>query len=124
MDIEDAIKMTKIDTQYILLPRRLIFKDNLIFAGYTTPFIEGHNTFLRNTLINSSIDELTDIFNKLYSDVYTLSINRIIITDIIGNEDNLIFNGSFYLLDPGYYYFSDWSVSDILPTDSFSNERK
>lgn len=103
MDEDEALKMSKINTEYILLPRRLVYDDKGYFVGYTTKFIKRKNVTY----------DLNDIYNKLFKDIEVISNNRIILTDIL-KEGNHIFGDYVYLIDPGYYYFSDIPIKEIM----------
>lgn len=103
MDEDEALKMSRINTEYILLPRRLVYDERGFFAGYTTKYIKS----------DVGLYDLFDIYNKLYKDIETLSNEKIILTDIL-KEGNHVFGDCVYLIDPGYYYFSDASTIDIM----------
>lgn len=105
MDEMEALKMSKIETKYILLPRRLVYDERGIFMGYTTPFIRKSWNMKEEALLNYPSVLLRYLLAKLYKDTEIISKHRLIINDILNKPDNYIFNGSFYLVDPGYYYF-------------------
>lgn len=96
---EEAKELMGIDTNRLLLPRKLIRDaDSGEFIGYTTPFITKATTtgIIRMKMINF-IDEMDIIQN----DIMTLTNNYVEVADF--GVDNTIYNGKIYLVDPGSY---------------------
>lgn len=114
MSLAEAIEMSQIKTSHILLPQRMVYDEREAFEGYTTPFIRQDETIKEDELQYYPVEKLMKIFSALYQDIYAISDKRLIINDIQDNEENHIFNGMFYLIDPGYYYFSNKSSEDVL----------
>lgn len=106
MDEDEALKMSKINTKYILLPRRLVYNEKGFFEGYTTPYID------RNIYLNN-LQNYTELVTNLYKDIDVISMHKLVINDIYKNSDNYIYNGSIYLIDPGFYYFSSGSIESV-----------
>lgn len=113
LNIETADKMTQIHTKYILLPRRLVYDDFDNFAGYTTKYIETNKPMTSSTLVNYPIIYLLYLFSKLYKEVDLISNHKLLLADL-ENPDNYIYNGNFYLVDPGYYHFVGTSYESVL----------
>lgn len=66
-----------------------------------------------STLVNYPIIYLLYLFSKLYKEVDLISnINYYLQIWII--PDNYIYNGNFYLVDPGYYHFVGNSYEAFL----------
>jgi len=113
LNIETAEKMTQIHTKYILLPRRLVFDEFDNYAGYTTKYIETNKPMTSSTLVNYPIIYLLYLFSKLYKEVDLISNHKLLLADL-ENPDNYIYNGNFYLVDPGYYHFVGNSYERVL----------
>lgn len=113
LNIETAEKMTQIHTKYILLPRRLVFDEFDNYAGYTTKYIETNKPMTSSTLVNYPIIYLLYLFSKLYKEVDLISNHKLLLADL-ENPDNYIYNGNFYLVDPGYYHFVGTSYESVL----------
>lgn len=113
LNIETAEKMTQINTKYILLPRRLVFDEFDNYAGYTTKYIETNKPMTSSTLVNYPIIYLLYLFSKLYKEVDLISNHKLLLADL-ENPDNYIYNGNFYLVDPGYYHFVGNSYESVL----------
>lgn len=113
LNIETAEKMTQIHTKYILLPRRLVFDEFDNYAGYTTKYIETNKPMTSSTLVNYPIIYLLYLFSKLYKEVDLISNHKLLLADL-DNPDNYIYNGNFYLVDPGYYHFVGNSYESVL----------
>ena len=113
LNIETAEKMTQIRTKYILLPRRLVFDEFDNYAGYTTKYIETNKPMTSSTLVNYPIIYLLYLFSKLYKEVDLISNHKLLLADL-ENPDNYIYNGNFYLVDPGYYHFVGTSYESVL----------
>lgn len=113
LNIETAEKMTQINTKYILLPRRLVYDEFDNYAGYTTKYIETNKPMTSSTLVNYPIIYLLYLFSKLYKEVDLISNHKLLLADL-DNPDNYIYNGNFYLVDPGYYHFVGKSYESVL----------
>ena len=113
LNIETAEKMTQMHTKYILLPRRLVFDEFDNYAGYTTKYIETNKPMTSSTLVNYPIIYLLYLFSKLYKEVNLISNHKLLLADL-ENPDNYIYNGNFYLVDPGYYHFVGNSSGSVL----------
>ena len=59
MDEDEALKMSKINTEYILLPRRLVYNEKGFFEGYTTPYIDRNINL--NNLSRKDISKYSDV---------------------------------------------------------------
>lgn len=113
LNVDTAEKMTQINTKYILLPRRLVFDEFDNYAGYTTKYIETNKPMTSSTLVNYPIIYLLYLFSKLYKEVDLISNHKLLLADL-DNPDNYIYNGNFYLVDPGYYHFVGTSYESVL----------
>lgn len=113
LNIETAEKMTQIHTKYILLPRRLVYDEFDNYAGYTTKYIETNKPMTSSTLVNYPIIYLLYLFSKLYKEIDLISNHKLLLADL-ENPGNYIYNGNFYLVDPGYYHFVGNSYESVL----------
>ena len=113
LNVDTAEKMTQINTKYILLPRRLVYDEFDNYAGYTTKYIETNKPMTSSTLVNYPIIYLLYLFSKLYKEVDLISNHKLLLADL-DNPGNYIYNGNFYLVDPGYYHFVGNSYESVL----------
>lgn len=120
---EEATQMTTIPSNHILLPRRLVYNENDEFCGYTTKYIRsyyGDSDYVENYHRERTVIERMRLFflikkiAKIYEEVRYLSQKGIIIADLLFPTDNYIFNGEFWIIDPGCYSFSDEPIEKIL----------
>lgn len=96
-DIEekDFIILKNLNTERILLPKKLIYDNEKKFIGYTTIFCK------KKKVIEISKQKFIDELGCLISEIKYLSDNNIVIDD--WNFSNFIFDDSFRLIDPGKY---------------------
>lgn len=112
--LETALKMTNLKSNHILLPRNIVYDENNKFSGYTTKYIRTYPFITEDILNYYPMYCLIKLINSLYKEVEYLSKNNLTLNDILDNSENYIFNGQFYLIDPGYHRFKDWSYEEIL----------
>lgn len=110
---ESALRLCNIPTNYILLPRRLVYDENGKYLGYTTTYIPKNKEIEELDVQKYTLKTLTAILIRLYKDAYEVSKYGLCINDVF-SDGNYIFNGSYYLIDPGLYYFSDKDKEEIL----------
>ena len=110
---ESALRLCNIPTNYILLPRRLVYDENGKYLGYTTTYIPKSKEIEELDVQKYTLKTLTAILIRLYKDAYEVSKYGLCINDVL-SEGNYIFNGSYYLIDPGLYYFSEKDKEEIL----------
>lgn len=97
LDEETALGLMKLKTKRILLPEEIIYNENNEMIGYKKKYKENYNHALK--YING-----LNLYNEiliLKEDAYTLASNDYIISDL--HRDNMIYDGSIYLTDPGSY---------------------
>lgn len=120
---EEARKMTKIKTNQILLPRRLVYDEKGNFCGYSTKLIrtfypkcEGRKNAQKERFLidNMFLCYLKNKIKRIYAEMRFLSHKGIILEDFFYPSTNYIFNGEFYLIDPGCYAFSTESVEKTV----------
>lgn len=105
---EESMKMKRILTQRIMLPRRIIYDKNKEFIGYTTPFKkEADLDFLNRITMEKFIEEL----KILQEDVRILSHEGIKLEDI--HQNNLLISDGIYLCDPGLYRFTNMEYEGL-----------
>ncbi len=100
---DEAKKMSKISTERILLPRRIIRDKDGEYIGYTTPYKEERNKeFLRMITMEKFISEL----RLLREDTRVLSNEGIMLEDL--HQGNILVSNQseLYLHDPGLYKFT------------------
>ena len=100
---ETAEYLTTINTERILLPRKLLFYDsafcNGIFAGYSLKRVPKKPNVKK--LINSPVEQLIDNVEGLEKDIRTISKKRILLSDM--SPENVKYNGTLYISDPSKY---------------------
>ncbi len=97
---DEAQKLTKIDTERILLPKELIYDDNDKYVGYSTDFLTSYNF---SNVGKLPMKEFTNEIELIYKDLNTLSDNFVDVDDY--TLDNIIFDGGIRIIDPGSYTF-------------------
>ncbi len=105
LGLEDAKKLSEIDTSRVLLPKRIIFDpDNGDFLGYTTIFIPKRPIL---SLFKMNMDSFLDEIAVLESDAIRLSNHGVSLDDF--NLENTIYDGygEIYMIDPGSFQFLD-----------------
>ena len=110
---ETAKFLSGIPTTNILLPKRLVYDEQGSFIGYTTPFIQTYQGVNNLELLDFKIPDLIKVIEPLYRDAYTLSMNKIYLRDIY-SDGNCLYNGNFYLIDPGLYQIMPHDKMEIL----------
>ncbi len=98
---ETALSMTQIETERILLPRKLLLNKRHQMQGYYTSYVEelGKDSFYQ---LNR--ERLQEEFQKLSSDLDVLASSNVLLGDLI--LKNTVFHEGIYLVDPGSYSFS------------------
>ena len=105
---EAAIKMSKISTKRILLPRKIIYDENGEYIGYTTPYQREYNKdLLKRITMEKFIEEL----KILREDTRIISNEGIMLEDV--HQNNLLVGDGLYLCDPGLYKFTDINYEDL-----------
>jgi len=106
---ESMNKLKNISTKRILLPINPIYSktncfSKLSFHGYSTKLV----TEIKNKMYLTNIDtnHLYNELSILKDDSTMLSKNKVLIYDL-DNEENFVFNGNLYFVDPGAYYFDN-----------------
>lgn len=112
--LETALKMTTLKSNHILLPRHIVYDENNEFSGYATKYIRTYSFITEDALMKYSIQSIIKMISSLYSEVEYLSNNNLMINDILNNSGNYLFNGLFYLVDPGYHFFKNWCYEKTL----------
>lgn len=123
---EDTVKrLSKINTERIIMPQDVVYNELNKFSGYTMKYIESFdNYFINNLNINFLVDEL----EKYENDIKILSRNKITITDIC--LCNFIFNDGIYFIDPGSFLYEDHLIdysglsekNGIIETELFNRQ--
>lgn len=125
LSLEDCVNMSELKSDHILLPRRIVYNSNDEFVGYSTKHINGffgdreftlNFDMERYKINNMSVFSLVHKMNKIYREAQYLSNMGIVLSDIDVNA-NYIFNGQFWLIDPGCYKFSSLPKEEILETN-------
>jgi len=116
LSYDDAIKLKRIITNRILLPKNIVCynkpQNKYTYIGYTTKLIDPID---KNKVIYMNPNTLYNEILLLNNDIKKLSNNKILISDISENDDNFIFNGHLYFVDPGsYIYDNNCSVNEVL----------
>ena len=96
---EDTAKyLTTINTERVLLPRKLLFYDGA-FSGYSLKLVPKKNNVKK--LINSPVEQLIDNVEVLEKDIRSISRKKILLSDM--SPENVKYNGTLYISDPSKY---------------------
>lgn len=111
---EDAMRLSQIKTQRILLPKKIIRDpEDGHFMGYSLPFIYKYS---RSIIPRLKISEFLDELDIILDDVSVLSDNGVDIEDL--HIDNVLYNGKFFIGDPGSFMFKKKSTGGIIYRDN------
>ena len=102
IDEETANYLTTIDTNRILLPRKLLFYEDA-FSGYSLKLVPKKPSVKK--LINSPKEQLINNVAALENDIQTISKNNILLSDM--SPENVQYNGIIYISDPSKYTLLD-----------------
>lgn len=106
LDEETAFALSKMETKRVLLPQRMIYDaDSGYFAGYTLSLVEKMpKRVIPKMMMEHFIDEL----DVVHDDLKFLANQGVEVDDFyIGN---VLYDGSFYITDPGEYVIKKESV--------------
>ena len=103
LSLDDTMRMTKIATEYVLLPRGVVFDGSFKQLGYYTSFKEKLPEHL---VVELSPGTFADKLDEVYGDLKLLSKNGVLIYDL--GLVNFIYDGHFRLVDPGLDEFVDF----------------
>ena len=99
---ETANYLTTINTDRILLPRKLLFYEDA-FSGYSLKLVPKKPNVKK--LINSPIEQLIENIMALEKDIRTISKRNILLSDM--SPENVKYNGTLYISDPSKYTLLD-----------------
>ena len=107
---EDMVrKLTKIHTDKFLLPLGLIFNNTKKFCGYYSKRVVSNSLdYISNMPLNFLYNEIKE-FER---DIDLLTNNHVEINDFLGI--NILYDGSFYMCDPGSFLFDESYSFDEL----------
>lgn len=137
LSLEDALRLSEINTTRVLLPKRMIYNpDDGEFLGYTTEFISKRPIM---DLFRMNVFNFANEIDVMEADVLKLSDCRVEIDDFI-LKNTVYGNGHMYLVDPGSfaffenrrvnvhgsneYEFRDYVVYELLSRVAYSRRRK
>lgn len=106
IDYGTAKFLTTIQTERILLPRNLLFYND-VFSGYTYKLVSKKGS--GNRLIMLPREELVEDVRAIEKDTRTLSSKKVLLNGI--EPSNCIFNGTLYVSDP-----KDYSILETFST--------
>lgn len=117
---EDVLGLIGIPTKRILMPKEVIRDaDTLEFIGYSVPYIEKYPS---RCIPRMKMNEFLDELDVIHSDVDTLSSRHIDIEDL--HVDNILYNGKFFIGDPGSFELKkESSVGKIYRDNIYSLNR-
>lgn len=103
----DALKLSMMNTNRLLLPRRIIRNpDTGHFIGYTTKFLYSSKI---GDILNMQMEHFMGELGLLRDDVISLGDYGVKVTDF--NLRNTVYSDGIYLVDPGSYWVSDKNLS-------------
>ena len=98
---EDALRLSCISTERILMPKEIIRDaDTGKFIGYSVPYIEKYPS---SAIARMKMRDFLRELDVICSDIDTLSNAHVDIEDL--HVDNILYNGSFFIGDPGSFEF-------------------
>ena len=106
MDSEVCLILQKLDTERIMLPRRMLLDRDGEFKGYTTQLI-----FDDKDIYEIKKEKLISELKKLENEIYYLANNHIKIND--WHSDNFKYDGIMRFIDPGAYRYDKSSKENI-----------
>lgn len=110
---EKFIFFTKLETNNIILPRKLLYNRQNKIEGYIMPYIESD--FNLSNIRSKNINEIIVELNELKKDIELLNENDILINDL--KYSHLLYNAGFYLIDSSLY--SKYQYDNILNYDAY-----
>lgn len=99
---EDVKRLSKIETERIVMPEDLVYDDLNKFSGYTMKYIP---TYIKIPLKDDKINNLVKEIEKYEKDIEILSKEKISIYDL--NINNAVINNGIYSIDPGSFRYKD-----------------
>lgn len=102
------IFFTQLNTQRIILPKKLLYNYNGEIAGYLMKYIESD--FKLNNIRNKNIDDIIEYLGDLKKDIDILNDNDVLINDL--KNSHLLYNSGFYLIDTSLY--SKYQYDNVL----------
>ena len=98
---EDVLRLSEISTERILMPKEII-RDAVTgrFMGYSVPYIEKYPA---SAIARMKMKDFLSELDVICSDIDTLSNAHVDIEDL--HVDNILYNGSFFIGDPGSFEF-------------------
>ena len=99
---EDVKRLSKIETERIVMPEYLVYDDLNKFSGYTMKYIP---TYIKIPLKDDKINNLVKEIEKYEKDIEILSKEKISIYDL--NINNAVINNGIYSIDPGSFRYKD-----------------
>ena len=110
---EKFIFFTKLETNNIILPRKLLYNRQNKIEGYIMPYIELD--FDLNNIRSKNINEIISELKQLKKDIDLLNKNDILINDL--KYSHLLYNNGFYLIDSSLY--SKYQYDNVLNYDAY-----
>lgn len=102
LDTDTINYLSTIETDRILLPIDGIYSEEGNLLGYLT---EYHNAHRLKSIKNMDISTFIDEVEKIENDALYLEERRVDIDDLY--RENIVFDGSINLVDPGSYIIND-----------------
>lgn len=102
ISLETTKYLTTVNTERILLPRKILFYDDA-FSGYSLKLVPKKGN--EKKLINSPKEQLIENIVALEGDIYKISRKNILLSDM--SPENVKYNGGLYISDPSKYTILD-----------------
>jgi len=126
LNYENLNILKTINSNRILLPTNIVYNYKHFFGkqnkknyiGYTTKLIK--NVKDKKEIISLSSNILYDEIDELINETRYLSKNRVQLVDI-RNNNNIVFNGNIYFVDPGLYRYKKGSPYIELYTKNITS---
>ena len=101
LDEETFNVLKDINTERIVLPKKLIYDEDGRYIGYTVNYVDYKRPKIRNLKIGKLVDE----FYKLEKDVKVLTKHFVYVDDL--NYYNTVFSNGIYVCDPGSFSLAE-----------------
>jgi len=119
LDEKTCKRMLDIHTNYVLLPKGVLYDSKHHFTGYYTDYIHGRYT---KDIVSLKMKDFKEQLDVVYKELEKLANQHVYVTDL--HHGNFCYDGDFFFVDPGSYTIEDNMSSSRLLTHNqteFSN---
>lgn len=106
LDEKTCKRMLDIHTNFVLLPKGVLYDNKHHFIGYYTDFI--HGKYVKD-ILSLKMRDFKEQLDSVYQELEQLANQHVYVTDL--HYGNFCYDGDFFFVDPGSY-----SIEDNMPT--------